>query len=273
MVENIPGTGYDLYIYDGSVPEELPGDGAVWMFSPDRVPKGMTFKLGEKVSAESYMLTAPDSGTEVFATISNEVAADEVYINEYTEIYSALGLETVYICNDSPVILAGESENVRAVLFAFELSASNLSLRVAFPALIYNMVRFSLCPAVNATSFEVGDEITLNKVNGAVLTSVTADAPDATAKHYVRLPESFTAEIPGAYAVSSVMADETTENIKYFVQLPKAESNLTAAGEPLPEFEFVEEEVKYEMEVTRWFILALLLLIVLEWGLQYREQF
>jgi len=271
--ENIPGSGYDLYIYDGMVPEKLPGDGAVWMFSPDRVPKGVNFKLGEKIPAESYMVKAPDSGSDVFAVISSEVVAEEVYINEYTGISSVLGLETIYTCNGSPVILAGESENMRVVLFAFDLGASNLSLRIAFPALMYNMMRYSLCPTLNGTTFAVGDEVVLNKVNGAVLTSVMADVADATPNHYVRLPERFTAEVPGAYIVSSVMADESVEDTKYFVQLPPAESNLTATGEPLPVFESDEAEVEYEMEVTRWFILALLLLIVLEWGLQYREQF
>lgn len=273
VVENIPGTGYDLYIYDGTMPEELPGDGAVWMICPDRVPKGTTFKLGETIVAESYMQAAPDSGSEVYTTISKEVAIEDIYINEYAEIYSALGFETVYTCNGSPVILAGETENVRAVLFAFPLEASNLSLRVAFPALIYNMVQYSLCPVVNDTSFAVGDEITLNKVNGAKVTSVTADTPDAPVKHYVRLPENFTADIPGAYIVSSVLADETVKQNGYFVQLPPLESNLAAGGEPLPEFTAEEAEVTYEKEVTRWFILALLLLIVVEWGLQYREQF
>lgn len=273
VVENIPGTGYDLYIYDSTVPEELPGDGAVWMICPDRVPKGITFKLGETMVAESYMQTAPDSGSEVFAAISKEVAVEEIYINEYAEIYSALGFETIYTCNGSPVILAGESENVRTVLFAFPLGASNLSLRVAFPALIYNMIQYSLCPAVNGTSFVVGDEIILNKVSGTEVTSVAATSSDMAARHFVRLPESFMAEIPGAYEVSSVMTDETVKHTGYFIQLPQTESNLSAAGEPLPEFSTEEVEIKYEMEITRWFVLALLLLIVVEWGLQYREQF
>lgn len=271
--ENIPGSGYDLYIYDSTVPKQLPEDGAVWMICPDWVPKGVTFELGERITAEAYLQVAPDSGSDVFSAISREVAVDDVYINEYVEISSVLGLETIYTCNGSPVILAGECKNARAVVFAFPLDASNLALRIAFPALIYNMLNYSLCPALNANSFTVGEAVTLNKVNGAVLTSVRADIPETTVQHYARLPESFVAEVPGAYVVSNVMADETVENTKFFVQLPPAESNLAATGETLPEFEFAETEVNYEREVTWWFVLVLLLLIVVEWGLQYREQF
>ena len=271
--ENIPGTGYDLYIYDNTAPNVLPEDGAVWLICPDWVPKGVTFHLGEKVPAEAYMQKAPDSGSEVFAAISREVAADEVYINEYVEISSVLGLETVYTCNGAPVILAGELGNVRAVLFAFGLGASNLSLRVAFPALMYNMVKYSLCPVLNGNSFTAGEKITLNKANGTVLTSVMADVPAAPVRHFARLPESFVADVPGAYVVSSTGTDETVEYTKFFVQLPTEESNLTEAGEPLPEFDYAEIKVNYEKEITWWFVVALLLLIVVEWGLQYREQF
>lgn len=272
-VEDIPSTGYDLYVYDTIMPKTLPGDGAVWMIYPEKVPKGVTFKLGDTVTAEAYMEIAPDSGSELFATLSSEVSAEDVYINEYLEISSALGFETIYTCNDAPVVLAGDADNVRAVIFAFDLSASNLPLRIAYPALIHNMVQYSLCPVLNQTSYEVGEEIILNKVSGAVLTSVRGSDAAAVAENHVRMPASYVAEEPGLYTVTQVMSDDSVETAEYFVRLAAEESNLTAAGGSLPELEGAEVKVSYEKEITRWFVLALLLLIVVEWGLQYREQF
>lgn len=272
-VEDIPSTGYDLYVYDTLMPKTLPGDGAVWMINPEKVPKGVTFKLRDSVVSEAYMEKAPDSGSEVFAAISKEVSVNEVYINEYLEISSALGFETIYTCNDAPVILAGEAENVRAVLFAFDLSASNLPLRIAYPALIHNMVQYSLCPVLETSSYEVGDEVTLNKVSGAVLTSVKGSSADAVAENYVRMPATYVAEEPGLYTINQVMSDNSIETTEYFVRMSAEESNLTAPGGSLPELEGSEAKVSYEKEITWWFVLALLLLIVVEWGLQYREQF
>lgn len=273
IMENIPSTGYDLYIYDGMVPKELPGDGSVWMFHPDRIPKGVTFKMGEEIVSESYLEVAPDSGTELFAAISNEVSVSEVYINEYVELYSALGFETIFTCDGAPVILVGETENARAALFAFDLGATNLPLRIAFPALIHNLVSYSLSPVLDAASYEVGNTITLNKVSGTSLTSVMADNPAAVPQHHVKLPVSFVAEKPGVYTVSRVLMDETTEESNYFVSFPKAESNLTAHGGVLPELDAAEAEVHYEKEITRWLVIALLLLLVVEYILQHREQF
>lgn len=272
-VEEIPSTGYDLYVYDTIMPKTLPGDGAVWMFAPEKVPKGVTFKLGDSVVSEAYMEQAPDSGSELFAAISREVSVNEVYINEYLKISSALGFETIYTCNDAPVILAGEAENVRTVLFAFELSASNLPLRIAYPALIHNMVEYSLCPVLEETSYEVGDEITLNKVSGTVLTSVQGGMGAAVAENHVRMPVTYRAEEPGLYTVTQIMADDSVETAEYYVRLAAEESNLTAAGGSLPQIAGADVEVSYEKEITWWFVLALLLLIVVEWGLQYREQF
>ena len=273
MAENIPSTGYDLYVYDKQVPTELPKDGTVWMFAPEKVPKGVTFKLGDAVMAEDYLEAAPDSGSELFAAISREVSAEEVYINEYLKISSALGFETIYTCNDDPVILAGEADTIRAVLFAFDLSNSNLPLRIAFPALIYNMVEYSLCPLTDTSLYEVGEKVTLNKVSGALLTSVKGSTEEAIAENHVRMPVSFIAEEPGLFTVVQSKADESLEEAKYYVYLSNEESNLSADGGNLPELQGADSSVTYEKEITWWFVAALLVLIVLEWGLQYREQF
>lgn len=273
MVEHIPSTGYDLYVYDEQMPKTLPGDGAVWMIYPEKVPKGVTFKLGDEVTAETYMEKAPDSGTELFAALTNQVSVEEVYINEYLEISSALGFETLYTCNDAPVVLAGEAENVRAVILGFDLNASNLPLRIAFPELIYNMVQYSLCPVLEETMYEVGDTIILQKTSGAVLTTVTGSEENAVAANYVRMPAEYVAEQPGLYEVNQVMADESVRTMEYFVRLSPEESDITAAGGILPELEGTSEIVSYEKEITWWIVAVLLVLIVVEWGLQYREQF
>lgn len=272
-IEEIPSTGYDLYIYDTLMPKTLPGDGTVWMINPEKVPKGVTFKLGDAVISEAYLKTAPDSGSELFADLTREVSVADVYVNEYLEISSALGFETLYTCNDAPVILAGEADSVRAVLFAFDLSASNLPLRVAYPALVYNMVQYSLCPVLEKTTYAVGEEVTLNKASGAVLASVIGNGPDAVAQTHVRMPVSFTAEIPGLYTVTQVMADESSETLEYFVRLSPEESDISAVGGKLPELVAADTTVQYEKEITRWFLMVLLLLILVEWGVQYREQF
>ncbi len=273
MAEYIPSSGYDLYVYDEVMPKELPGDGSVWLIYPEKVPKGVTFKLGDEIFADAYMEQAPDSGTELFQSLTDQVSVNEVYISEYQEISSALGFETIYTCNDAPVVLAGEADNVRAVLFAFDLNASNIALRIAFPQLIYNMVQYSLCPVLESVSYEVGDRITLHKTSGSVLTTVSGRGEEAAEVTHVRMPATYVADMPGVYTVSQVMADETVRTTEYFVRLAAEESDITALGGALPEIEGTNAPVSYEKEITWWIVVLLLVLIVVEWGLQYREQF
>ncbi|MBP3568591.1 MAG: BatA and WFA domain-containing protein [Lachnospiraceae bacterium] len=273
MAEYIPSTGYDLYVYDEMMPKELPGDGSVWLIYPEKVPKGVTFKLGDEIFADAYMEQAPNSGTELFQSLTDQVSVNEVYISEYQEISSALGFETMYTCNDAPVVLAGEADNVRAVLFVFDLNASNITLRIAFPQLIYNMVQYSLCPVLESVSYEVGDRITLHKTSGSVLTTVSGSGEEAAEVTHVRMPATYVADMPGVYTVSQVMADETVRTTEYFVRLAAEESDITASGGALPEIEGTNAPVSYEKEITWWIVVLLLVLIVVEWGLQYREQF
>lgn len=270
QVEYIPSTGYDLYVYDEVMPKELPGDGAVWLLYPERVPKGVTFKLGDTVFADAYLEKAPDSGSEQYALLTNQVSVDEVYISEYLEISSALGFETIYTCDGAPVVLAGETEDVKAVLFAFDLHASNIALRIAFPTMIYNMVEYSLCPILEETIYDVGETITFQKTNGAVLTTVTDS--DENVQNHVWMPVSFTAETPGLYTVTQLTEEGTETTAEYFVRLSAEESNITAMGSALPELEGTGETVQYEKEITWWIVIAVLALILLEGWLQYREQ-
>ena len=273
VVESIPSDGYDLYVYDTLMPKELPGDGAVWMIYPEKLPSGVSLKLKRDTEANAYMKAAPDSGSELYATLSKGISVEDVYISKSMKISSALGFETIYTCNEDPVILAGETNNVRAVVWGFDLSASNLPLRIAFPALIHNMAQYSLVPVLEKSQYEVGDQVTLNKENGVVLASVRGSDVDAVAENHVRMPVSFMAEKPGLYTVALVMADDSVEKEEYFVRLAPEESNLSASGGSLPELEQSDAEVKYEKEITWWFVAILLVLIVVEWGLQYREQF
>lgn len=273
IVETIPSTGYDLYVYDKLMPKQLPGDGAVWMICPESVPKGLTLKLGSSVAADAYLEKAPDTGSEGYKTITNQVSVSDVYINEYLDISTALGFETMYNCNGAPVILAGEADNARVVLFAFDLHASNITLRITFPELVYNIVQYSLCQVLEETSYEVGDTVTLQKTNGNVLTTVTGSGEHAVSQNFVQLPATLTADIPGLYTVLQVQADDSVRTAEYFVRLSAKESDITAAGGVLPEITGVSEEVSYEKEITWWIVALLLALIVVEWGLQYREQF
>lgn len=273
ILETIPSTGYDLYVYDKLMPKQLPGDGAVWMICPESVPKGMTLKLGKAVEVQGYLEKAPDTGSEAFQTMTSQVSVKDVYINEYLEISAALGFETIYTCNGEPMILAGEADNARAVLFAFDLHASNLTLRIAFPELVYNMVQYSLGQVLNETAYEVGDTVTLQKTNGTVLTAVTGNGENAVTQNFVQLPATLTADTPGLYTVMQVQADDSVKTAEYFVRISAEESDITASGGALPELTGVSEEISYEKEITWWIVALLLVLIVVEWGLQYREQF
>lgn len=272
VLESIPGSGYDLYVYDEFMPEELPGDGAVWMFYPEDVPEGAQFKLGGYEDAGAYLEKAPDSGTAVYQAMTKLVSVDDVFIKEYVEVFSALGYEGIYQCNGVPVIYAGEADGVRTVLFAFDLQDSNMALRIAFPELVYNMVQYSLYPVLEKTSYETGELVTLRKGNGVAAVSVTKSGT-ADSRNYVRLPVEFSAEVPGLYTVTQTMRDGSTKESTCFVHLSPEESDITSQGGGLPEISAGTGECSYEKDITWWIAAALLVFVVLEWGLQHRGQF
>lgn len=271
MTESIPSTGYDLYVYDGQMPEQMPKDGAVWLICPEEVPEGALFTVEKAVTADAYMQKAPNSGTETFTTLSAFLDAENVYINEYTRVSNYESYESIFLCNGDPVILAGTVDYVKTVLILFDLHNSNMTVQIEFPELIYNMVHYSLSETLEHTLFEVGDPVMLEGISGAVITTVTG--ADGKAKSYLSMPAEYVPVQPGKHSVLQVFADGEGKASEFYVRLSEEESDVVSPGGVLPVLSVPEEEISYVRGISEWLFLALLVLILIEWGLQYREQF
>lgn len=128
QMENL--NGYGLYIFDGILPETLPTDGYLLIFQP---PEENSFiQTGENVKVS----IVTQGGSKLFSpgTETNFVVGES----------RKLGLpnwgEIILQSPETPLVIAGEYGNQKAVVFGFDLHQSDLPLSKEFPILIYNMI-------------------------------------------------------------------------------------------------------------------------------------
>lgn len=286
-------SGYQLYIFDGIMPDSLPDDGSVWIFDPVSVPWGLNIALGETVTGEAYLKAAADPDTELYKLLTQYIDPGDIAVAEYTKLQSYSGYEAVLSCDGSPVVLAGESDNLRTVVFLFDIHDSNLPLLIEFPQVISAMTEYSLPEPLDQDIYTVGDTVTVTALSGVRAVTVEAgagssasslgglstDITAATGTNYYEFPVAFTAESTGIGLVQELYEDGTAVTREYFVRLAESESNIYAAGGILGMSLASEEEKEEKEEKTYvkelWLYLAavLLMLAVLEWEVQYREQF
>ncbi|MCR4436780.1 MAG: BatA domain-containing protein [Clostridiales bacterium] len=144
--------GYDLYIFDGYLPEKLPSDGNIMIFNP---PANSLFT----VSGEVELPHVEKSRHELLA-----------YVNDYSFVVGRMKkmavprwAETVLNSREGPVIFAGSPDNRRIAVFGFDLHNTDMALKPVFPIMMTNFFEWLIPSEVkNIESLYPGQSIDFN---------------------------------------------------------------------------------------------------------------
>ena len=257
--------GFDLYIFEHTVPKTMPTDGIVLLVDPYGSPEGagITFGSATPVSADSTLATG------ITHDLSKYVDFSRITVAQYTEILSADGYEELAYYKSQPVILAKNEDNAKIVVWAFDLNKSSLPLNPDFSFLMYNMFNYYIPSTLTSNTFEIGDTVELNS-RGTNL-KVEGNGLDYS---MVGKTGSVTVTRPGAYTVTQTpMSGDELIIENFYVRIPVDESNLSRQVDSLPVAD-VDVEVRVEFEdLLFYFAIALVSLMFIEWLLQIKKNF
>lgn len=259
--------GYDLYVFDGTVPETLPQAGAIFLVNPPEMPDGLTL-LG--VSEEPVPLTASAAGSVFLDKLLVNMTLGDVTAAKHLAADASDDWTTVCSAAGDPVLLARRLENGCAlVVLLFDLHDANLPLKTDFLNLMRNVMNLATPSLLEKRILTVGDTQTVTLLPNDAPVVVTA--PDGSVVTFAEEGDTgFPVSLPGSYPVSS--EDEKTG---FFVSIPKEESapERVSSLSLIPE-ESVGGETPEEASEGLWRIAALILLVILltEWGIYVYEQ-
>ena len=292
--------GYDLYIFDGVMPDVLPEDGAVWFIDPPKDPVGTSLQVSaQSVTAPNggalYMVPAFDTGSETYKTITRNIAKrrdiaigkfsplsldlDRINANPYSQY------EEMFTCNkDSEsyaIVMAGREANIRIVCMAFDIHDTNIHMLIDFPLLINNMLTYSLPKAVPNRSYDVGETVKFSAPVGATDLELKffnqENGEFDTKDSFEAVDSELHLDLLGDYAITIKYASGYEQTIMLPTNVPASESkihdvseDMVASLEILPTTEDVVED---PMEIWPYFVMALLAILVIEWGVYYRDEF
>jgi Uncharacterized conserved protein (some members contain a von Willebrand factor type A (vWA) domain) len=213
--------GYDLYIFDGMIPDKLPMDGNIILLDP--VSNGFF-----SVNGYIELPTVLKSGHELFRHVSDY----SFVIGKAVKLDMPDWGEEVLSSKDWPLIFAGQPDNRRFVVFGFDLHDSDITLKPVFPILMTDILDWLLPANTKITGCIIaGQEISFNPDPKAeTIKAVTPSgklinvAPPFPAGVF-----SNTSEI-GIYSLQQKGKD--FENLSWFAVNPPAisESNLRDKG-------------------------------------------
>jgi Ca-activated chloride channel homolog len=268
----LPGERFDLYVFDGQLPDELP-EGNLLLVNP---PPDQRFGIGEMIPTASVI---EPSGHAV----GHYVDWSSVHIQQARQVDLPVWGESVALVDGNPFIYAGELAGRRVAVLAFDLRDSDLPVQVAFPILFANLVDY-LAPhqAFDAPhGLQPGESLNIRRVmtaEGRPAEQVVIASPSG--RNYAYLPGesgflfSDTGEL-GVYSVNFLA--ETSQSVEYFTV------NLFDEGEsfirPAESIQVGRASISPTTPAESgwrefWPALAALalLLLLLEWWIYHRRQ-
>lgn len=296
--------GYDLYIFEGvEVTRELPTDGAVWLLGNRNMPEGSgividTVKQANsgKVGYKFEQTLSLDVVSEIvknvdFTPMKIGSLAIDASVASYYPILSMGDFRPVYTAkNDAlgvshDIFVAGNIGSVRMIVTSFDVGESSLGAFVSdFPLLIKNMVTYSIPNPMPDRSAPVGSTVSFNFPAGA--TNIVYNYNDSLVSNLEIKDLDYTMNItePGKYEIVVTYPDgddyDLAEDVKKYTltgHVP-AEESMIVQRIPndyleAPDPDDGAEETFEPVEIFPYIIALFILLLIIEWGVYYREQY
>ena len=280
--QQVPNYGYDFYIYEtyylsepgdtpSAMPETLPNDGVVFMLNPDIAPDGAGFSVKKNPyvynNANSSLLDGEGH------VILKGVSADNVMISQYMEIIQdGSYMELWKSANDTPVLLFKDTPMEKIAVLGISPRYSNLTMNgnSTFPILMKNLFDYLLPPTLDASSFEVDENVTIRARGMSVEIKkgsdvISGDEPLTT------FPYMMNVSLPGTYELTQELLSGEIVKEKFFVKIPAMESNIRKIEETLPDLDRPEEKKDTYIDWLVYLAGAMVLLLFAEWWLQSRD--
>lgn len=132
-IESSDVSGYDLYIFDGTTPDNLPNDGNIFMINPPEDNGLVNVKGTKQLNCYSEGNSALVSGNTLSFIIS-----------EAKEVERPSWAVTESQADGTPLIISGENNGQKICIFTFDIHNSDLPLLKEFPIMIYNLTDWFL---------------------------------------------------------------------------------------------------------------------------------
>lgn len=254
---------YDLYIFDGMVPEELPEQGNIIYLAP---ASGGDIKVKRMLS--NVLLNFTDT------EITRYVADFSFGAAQAKEYERPIWADSFVSSGDGCIGYFGENGGRRIAVLGFDIHHSDLALQAEFPILISNLMDYMMVSGmVSEDYYETGDKIVFNgNLNGSDLTITAPDGEQTTLAAAVATSAYADTGMAGVYSISQKV--EEKEKLELFVVRFPVEQESHQNGEAEGESETIGQDEKNltgGRDLRNLIILLILLALAIEWLVYVRQ--
>ena len=267
--------GYDVYAFDGCLPDKLPQDGAVWLLNPPRSPREIEVVLGERLMG-TYVKDAR-ADVELSGRLTHGLTLRDVAVARFQEMTAQGALENVLLCGEMPVMAAGtNARGCMQMVMPFDIQESSLPLLPDFVVLVSNMLDASVPVLLSADLVDCGTIVYPQP--HPLCSRLFLQTPDMRLE--TLSPEQSANGVcvdrPGSYTLMQEVRGQQ-QAVRFVAQVPQVERTVRNAPQKLVLTQGKQmESDPAHMRVfypARVIAAVLLLLLLAEWGMYHREKY
>ncbi|MBP5529004.1 MAG: BatA and WFA domain-containing protein [Lachnospiraceae bacterium] len=259
--------GFDLYVFDGMVPDKLPEQGNIIVIGCECDEIAPI----DDILDEGCIVEGIDSKvTKYLDGLSFAVSKSYTYkVPEYaTPFLQAQGNEKE---NTHEIAFIGENQGRTYAMLGFDIHNSDFPLYMEFPLLMYNLVNECVQSGmVTNFVYSSGDSVSVNtNVDGELPIVTKPDGEQVTLSDY-RFNFNDTKEM-GIYSLTQTLRGEDQTEL-FAVNFPVTESKIDTHPTMISsDDDKVVTEVKGIFNLRNFIILLSLILLALEWIFSLRK--
>lgn len=212
---------FDVYIYDGNAPENIPRSGSLLFINPER--ENSLFKVEQEIEGGSAEIETH--------TITKHMDGNSFVVARLKSMEVPYWASPLIKVGEENAAFAGEMKGQKIVMVGFDLHNSDLPLLPEFPIFINNMISFLIDRDTMMTEkFTCGDSIDITPLPEAE--KVFVKGPDNSktelSSKYPIGPFENT-RTPGIYEISQKIGEKDAV-MAVAVNFPVSESGLSDTG-------------------------------------------
>ncbi len=262
--------GFDLYIFEHQMPDELPTDGVVFMLDPDK-PADAGFTMGQVVTLPESSWSGDGAALTqgVDHPIMDGVDATSILLTQYTQIReeSLDGYDVLMYFEGTPVFFVKNETDRKIGVMSFSLHYSTLAVSLYFPMIMTNFIDYFFPATTESNAFDVYETVQLN----ARGTQLTVTDPQNEQQTFNVTPVELTLGHIGTYTITQRLMTGNTQTEMLYVTIPRLQSNIARTEDQLsPLYRPPQEGISYD-DLMVYFAAVAVALLMLEWLLQWRK--
>ncbi|MDE7083037.1 MAG: BatA and WFA domain-containing protein [Clostridia bacterium] len=270
---------YELYVYDGYTPAELPSHGATWFINPTANAPATNFtyqgKMPSGTNARLEWTTDTSSSINPLFKEIDRGNPDEIYVETYVKCGITRDFDIILTHQKNPVLFTGTNAyGNRETVFAFDMNATVGVLTGDFLTLIRNLINYSFPSVLDETSFICGDILDINVLAGCDSITVTSPSGNIKSLDTDASVASYTITEVGVYKIVVKDVTGNSEEYSVFSALPEEERATSVTAQS---FELTGEAKDGYRDGTYDDILYLFILIAViamaDWVVYCYEQY